>query len=130
MSSPAPRRRAVPEPARETQETVAPLVMLGVAMVVGLASFAVTLADLPLPGRAALALAAMVCVPGIPVTVAARLGPAEVQFVLGAALSLSCWLLLAQFQLSTGAWSPAVAQALLTAAGVAATLVAVARTPR
>jgi hypothetical protein len=120
VSTPVPWHRPAPE-----EPTAAPLLMLGAAMAVGLASFAVTLADLPLPGRALLTVAAMVCVPGLPLTVAARLGSPEVQFVLGVALSLACWLLVAQLQLSTGAWSPVLAQALLTTVGVAATLVAV-----
>jgi hypothetical protein len=117
-------------PPAEPANRPTPAIILGVVTLIGIASLVVTITDVHVPGRPLLAVASMCCLPGIPIAMALRIPSREVQLVLGIGLSLASVLLVAMVQLYVGPWSPMAAHAALIGAGLAATVVALARSPR
>lgn len=115
-------------PAKPANSPPSAIILVAVALI-GIASLTVTITDVQLPGRPLLAVAAMCCLPGIPIAMALRIPSREVQLVLGVALSLASVLLVAMVQLYVGPWSPMAAHAVIVGAGLAATVVALARSP-
>lgn len=106
------------------------MIILGAVALIGIVSLAVTIIDVQVPGRPLLAVASMCCLPGIPIAMALRIPSREVQLVLGVALSLASILLVAMLQLYVGPWSPMAAHAAIIGVGLAATVVALARSRR
>ncbi|TWH75330.1 serine/threonine protein kinase [Modestobacter roseus] len=132
-SRPVEQRRPDPAaavPARHRARPAGDRVALLLGAFVAVATPLVAAADLAVPGRALLALAFVLTVPGVPLAVLLRVPDRLLRGALAVALSVAVTLLTAALQVVTGWWSPVGFAVGTAAVSLVATVVALREMPR
>ncbi|MGY1856577.1 serine/threonine protein kinase [Modestobacter sp. SYSU DS0290] len=119
-----------PSPARHRARPGGERIALWLGALIAVVTPAVAAADLAFPGRTLLAVAFVLTVPGVPLAVLLRVPDRLLRGSLAGALSVAVTLLTATLQVVTGWWSPVGFAAGTAAVSLAATVVALRRTPR